>query len=251
MEVVHEDSIATIVMNEGKGNALSPEVVARLRKALREVQRDDCRAVVLTGSGSIFSAGLNLPLLSGFDRTTLRAFIDDFVDVIAELVALPLPTVAAINGHAIAGGCVLAFCCDYRIMVKDDFRIGLNEIDLGIRFPPAVLDIARKVVPPAAVAEVLMLGRLFGPEEALGAGLLHQTADPQMLLASARTVAHEFAARPTNAMALLKADLYGTLIERMRADRDAAAERFLDGWFSEETRARVREVCEHLAARRR
>lgn len=251
MQVVHEDHIATIIMNEGKGNALGPDVVARLRDALREARGGDSRAVILTGTGAIFSPGLNLPLLSNFERPAMRAFIDDFVDLVVELLGFPAPTVAAVNGHAIAGGCVLAFCCDYRVMVKDDYRIGLNEIELGIRFPPAVLDVARRVVPASAVAEVLMLGRLFGPEEAMSCGLVHQIVDPDVLQASARAVAREFAARPPGAMAMLKADLYGSLLDRMRADREAAAERFLDGWFSEETRARVLEVCEHLAARRR
>ncbi|MBM3463062.1 MAG: hypothetical protein FJX76_13245 [Armatimonadetes bacterium] len=250
MQVVLDDNVATIVMDEGKGNSMSPEMIRRLRSALAEAEASGARALIVTGSGSIFSAGLNLPVVSALEGEALRAFIIDFCETMFAFVASPLPVIAAVNGHAIAGGCVLAMACDYRLMVKDDFRIGLNEVDLGIRFPQPVLDLALHVLPRSAIAEVVLLGRLLNPEEALSVGLIHQLADPDLIQASARTVAREFAGKPPSAMRHTKADIHADLLARVRANLHASAEDFQKGFQSEETRARVREVVEQLAARR-
>lgn len=249
MDVRIEEHVATIVMNEGKGNSFDPAMVRRIRETVGEAGRQGARAAVLTGAGSIFSAGLNLPVLSAMERGDLRAFILDFTDMLIELASAPFPLVAAINGHAIAGGAILAFACDYRLMARDDYRIGLNEVDLGIRYPTAALELALHVLPKPSYADVILLGRLMGPEEAQAYGMVHQLADSKLLVQSARTVAFELATKPGAAVASLKADLARDLLARVRERRESSAEEFLDSWFSAQTRERVRAVCESLAAR--
>lgn len=250
MDVRIEEHVATIVMNEGKGNSLDPVVVRRIREAVREVGASGARAAVLTGTGSIFSGGLNLPILSQMEREQLKPFIDDFTDMLLELITAPFALVAAINGHAIAGGAILALCCDYRVMAKDDYRIGLNEVDLGIRFPIAALEVALHALPILARTDVILMGRLLGPEEAQAVGMVHQLADPALLLQSARTVAFELASKPRESLATLKKDLARDLLRRVREHRESSNDEFLDSWFSPDTRQRVRSLSEALTAPR-
>jgi enoyl-CoA hydratase/carnithine racemase len=224
--------------------------VRGLREAVRELEASEARAAVLIGEGSIFCAGLNLVRLSTLDRPTLRQFVGDFMDMNMELLGARLPLVAAINGHAMAGGCILALCCDYRVMARGDHRIGLNEVDLGIRFPVSALEVVTYALPRQVWTEMLLLGRLLDPEDALGNGVVHHIVDSEMLLASARTVAREFATRPTRAIGLIKNDLIAQVRARVEAGREASTEDFLDTWFSDETQARVREVVERLTARK-
>lgn len=250
MEVQHEPPLATILMNEGKANALDAAVMRRLRDAVRQAVEAGARAAVLTGSGSRFCAGLNLPALIQLDEAGMRATTGEFLDMCADLLGAPIPVVAAINGHAVAGGCILAFCCDYRIMARGDSRIGVNEVEVGIRFPRPALDLLVAMLPPASRAEILLRGRLVGPEEAVELGMVHHLAPPELLLPSARTMARELAAKAPHAMAAIKADLNASLLEGMRRGREAAIEEFVAGWFSEATQECVRRVCDALAARR-
>jgi enoyl-CoA hydratase len=207
MQVQFDSTVATIVMDEGKGNALDGRTVGRLREALGEVRATGAAAAILTGRGHIFSAGLNLPALSALERPVLEQFMTDFTTLCIEMLDLPLPLIAAINGHAIAGGCILALCCDYRVMARGDCRIGLNEVDLGLRFPTAILEIPRAVLPPITWPELLLAGRQLDPEEAAGVGMVHTLAEPELLTQRALAFARELASKPGDAVGLLKKDL--------------------------------------------
>lgn len=246
MEVQFDDPIATIVMNEGKANALDPHVVHRLRDAFRKAQEGGARATILVGHGSAFSAGLNLPAISRLDRPRLTHFVEDFMELLVDMLGASTPLVAAINGHAVAGGCILALACDYRIMAHGDYRFGLNEINLGIRFPLAALEVALAALPRATWSEMLLRARFAGPEDAMGMGLVHQLADPAVLLGSARAVARDLASKPSQAMAHLRRDINGALIGRIRSGLEESAQQFVEAWFSEETQTLVHRMCEQL-----
>jgi enoyl-CoA hydratase len=247
MEVLFDEQVATIVMDEGKANSIDPGFVRNMRESLRQVHDSEAHAAVLVGVGNAFSAGLRLPVVSALERPDLKAFMRDFTEMLVDILAGPTPLVAAINGHAIAGGCILAMACDHRVMVHGDYRIGLNEIDLGIRFPIAALEVAMAVLPRTSWTEMLLRGRMANPEVAVGLGLVHQLADRKLLLQAATAVARDFASKPPQAMALLRRDVNARLVERIRTRIDASIEEFADAWYSEETRLLVTDLCEQLA----
>src|SRR5437660_3318581 len=172
MGIERAGDVALIRMEAGKVNAMGPAFLAALSGLLDEL--GDAAAAVITGQGSVFSAGLDLPALVDVDRAAMRAFMERFDELILRLFQLPQPLVAAVNGHAIAGGCVLALQADVRIAADRDARIGLNETQLGIGLPSAVVETLRWQVPGPSLAAIALEGRLLSPREALQSGLLHE-----------------------------------------------------------------------------
>lgn len=221
-------------MRHGPANALDPVLVARLGASLDEAEASG-RPLVLTGNGRFFSAGLDLAALPE-DRDAMGAFVDAFDELVRRLFLFPCPTVAAVNGHAVAGGAILATACDVRIGATGGYRIGVSEVQLGVIFPAAAFEVLRAAIPPERSAEVLLRGRLTGPEDALANGFLHELAEPEALAARAAERAEELGALPRAAYAHTKRELRGGFAER--ASRLAAEKRegFLDTWFSQESR---------------
>ena len=221
-------------MRHGPANALDPVLVARLGASLDEAEASG-RPLVLTGNGRFFSAGLDLAGLPE-DRDEMGAFVDAFDEFVRRLFLFPCPTVAAVNGHAVAGGAILATACDVRIGATGGYRIGVSEVQLGVIFPAAALEVLRAAIPPERTAEVLLRGRLTGPEDALANGFLHELAEPEALAARAAARAEELGALPRAAYAHTKRELRGGFAERALSRAAEKREGFLDTWFSEQSR---------------
>ena len=132
MQIETSGEVAVLPMRAGKANAIGSAFLDRLSAQLDAVEASGASALVLTGEGRAFSAGLDLPEVSRLDRGALERFIRRFSEVMLRVFALPVPVVAAINGHAIAGGCVLAMQADVRLAAEGDYRIGLNEVAIGL-----------------------------------------------------------------------------------------------------------------------
>jgi hypothetical protein len=143
------EDVSVVTMTSNKVNALDDDFFSDLQAAIAELQSGPALPVVLTGTGRCFSAGLNLLELYEYDETTLTAFVDRLGETLLAWFSLPRPTVAAVNGHAIAGGCILALACDLRIVAEsEDTQIGLNEVQVGIPFPSVPFEIARHALSP-------------------------------------------------------------------------------------------------------
>src|SRR5260370_24217008 len=170
MFLTREGDVALIRMRRGKVNAISAELLGELSNLLSQL--GGARAAVITGEGSAFSAGLDLPSLIDLDRATMRGFIGRFSEVILRLVELPIPLVAAVNRHAIPGGCVLALQADVRLAADKDARLGLNEVQLGIGLPAAALGPLRGSAPAASPPSLPLPGPRFHPAQALPGLLL-------------------------------------------------------------------------------
>jgi enoyl-CoA hydratase len=189
---------------EGPGkNALSSTLMRSLRAQLREA---DGRPVLLTGAGDAFSAGLDLKEVASLDHAGMAAFLALLEEVCRELYLYPGPSVALVNGHAIAGGAVLALCCDARVAAPSPkARIGLNEVAIGLRFPPGILNIMRRQVPTSSYTRVFLEAGLYDVATAHQLGLVDVVAD------NAEQAATEWLARlakcPPAAYAATKADL--------------------------------------------
>jgi enoyl-CoA hydratase len=185
-------------------------------------------------------------MLVDLDRATMTTFIGRFGEVMLRVFSCPKPIVAAINGHAIAGGCVLGLQCDWRVMSAGDFKIGLNETQLGIGLPSSVLEPLRAAVGPASLVPIAFEGKLFSPADALALGLVHEVVDADALEARARARAQSLASVPATAVAQVKLGLRRPAIEAIRARAAEETERWLDTWFSPPAQQLLRETVARL-----
>ena len=247
MHIERNGSVAVIRLKSGKVNAISADFLEKLSSLLDDL--GDARAAVITGEGNAFSAGLDLPSLIGLPRETMVRFMERFGAVMLRVFELPIPLVAAVNGHAIAGGCVLALQADLRMAADRDARIGLNETQLGLALPSVVLETLRWQVPGPSLAPIALEGRLFSPREALQLGLLHEVVPEAELLPRALERARALAALPGPGVALVKSALRRQIAQRARAEEAADGARWLDGWFAPETQERIRATVAKLKAK--
>jgi enoyl-CoA hydratase len=242
-----DDGVAVLALDLGRGNAIDHPFIEALSAALDAALTEGARSVVLTGRGKVFCGGLDLKTLAAYDHAEMARFVDAFDDCFRKVLAFPRPVVAAINGHALAGGAILAFACDHRVAQPGPFQIGLNEVELGISFPAGAFEIARRSVPERSIGAVLLEGRRFSPEEALAAGLVHALADDALAAATAQ--AARFAAGGVEAVADVKADLVAPVLARIEATTAMRKERFLARWFAPEARRRIAALVERLGKR--
>ncbi|MBX7097372.1 MAG: enoyl-CoA hydratase/isomerase family protein [Myxococcaceae bacterium] len=241
------DGVALLRMQFGKANAMTAATLDGMEALVSDFERSSARAAVLIGDQRSFSAGLALPSLVSLERPAMKRFIDRFGEVMLRFFACPKPIVAALNGHAIAGGCVLALQCDWRVMVEGDARIGLNETQLGIGLPSSVLEPLRLAVPPASVVPIAYEGRLFTPTEAHALGLVHELVPAAELKARAEAKALALAAVPSTAVAQVKLGLRRGALDAIRARAAEETERWLDTWFSPEAQARLAATVARLS----
>lgn len=244
------DGVATLRMEREKSNAINAGTVEALSQAFGRVAADpSVRAVLLTSGRKLFSPGLDLATLVAYDRPTMRAFMEGFSRWLQALVDCPKPVVAAVGGHAIAGGLVLALTADWRIL-RDDAEIGLNEVKIGVPLPFGVARLLQDAVPPTSLAAIGLLGRNFRGHEALAAGLVHEVCDAESFEAVCRARAAEFAAKDPAAFAATKRYLRASAAETLRAADALYLDEWLDCWFGAEARRRIEEIVSSLQARR-
>lgn len=229
----------------GKGNALNIEFLRALIDALAELNRSDARAVVITAKGGAFCAGVDLPAVLAGGEAFLREFLPVLVEFFRDLAMLPKPVVAAVNGHAIAGGGIIALACDQRLMAHGKGRFGLTEVKVGVAFPTWAIEIARHATPPQHFPTLVGTGRTFSADEALARGLLDELVEPERLLDRALEVADELAGIPAATFAMTKRQIRQPLLQAvaMHEARDTPAA--IDLWCS----AEVRQAIDNFVAR--
>ncbi len=212
-----------IAMSGPAKNALGTDMFQFL---LERLDASNGAPILLTGSGDAFCAGLNLKEVASLDAGGMEKYLRLLERCMSAYYVHPAPIVAAVNGHAIAGGCILALCCDQRVAASDArVRIGLNEVALGVRFPPRVLAIAQARVPRQHHETVLLGAGLVAPDRALALGLVDEiAADP---IAAARARLEQLAAHPRDAYAAT------TRARRGASAEDLASDATLDAWLRE------------------
>jgi enoyl-CoA hydratase len=196
------------VVLEGPGkNALGSALMRQLLEALRRAAGEP---VLVRGAGDAFCAGLNLKEMATLDAAGMQAFLALLEDMVQALYEYPGPTVAALNGHAVAGGCVLALGCDWRVMTRaTGARIGLNEVAIGARFPPRTWAMVKARVPAASIERVVLGAQLVDPQQALGLGLVDELADDPLAVAQEQLAV--LARHPRDAYAVAKRGIRGVL----------------------------------------
>lgn len=208
-------AIASIHLDDGKANAMSVTWFDALGDALDRAERDAAGALVLCGRAGFFSGGLDLKLLPTLAPGELQTLADRFARTMLRVFALPIPTVAALTGHAIAGGAVLAMACDLRFATSGAFKIQLNEVAIGIPMPTWMALIAASAVPSQHLTGALLLARTFSPDDALGCGLVDGlAASADETIRRAVNAAGPLALLPRAAYAESKRRLRGPVVER-------------------------------------
>jgi enoyl-CoA hydratase len=226
-----------IVMDGPGKNALTTALMRFLVDRLREAHG---APILLTGAGDAFSAGLHLKEVASLDTATAEPFLRLLEQCMSALYLYPGPTVAAVNGHAVAGGCVLALCCDHRVATTSPkAKIGINEVAIGLRFPPRLLAIVRSRVPRRHRERVLLGGALFAPAEAQDVGLVDEIDDDPLALARQRL--GWLGGNPAHAYAQTKRDLRGATAQDLASDDalDQWLRESIPAWTSGELKARV------------
>jgi enoyl-CoA hydratase len=236
------DGIVTLRLAHGKASALDIELVEGLARAVAEVAADDAaRATILTGTGSIFSAGVDLFRLVDGGREYAESFYRALTRMLLELFSFPKPLVVAANGHAIAGGCIFTMTGDYRLMAAGNGRIGIPELLVGVPFPPSVIEVARFAVPPQHLQMLIYTGRTLAPDDALRIGLIDEVADAATLPARADEIARHFASLPPRAFALAKRQLRDRAIAHAKGFAHELDDGVRDQWADPATHARIRD----------
>ncbi len=198
-----------IVLDGPGKNALSTTVMRAALTAITEAGDD---ALLMSGRGDAFSAGLNLKEIAALDDEGLAAYLALLDDLVVALYNHPAPVVAHVNGHAIAGGCIIAMCADVRVATSQpNVRIGLNEIALGLEFPPRVMRLARARIAPHAIDRVLLEAGLHAPLVALRLGLVDEVADDSAGLAL--SICERLAAHPKDTYRATKRALRSRVLE--------------------------------------
>lgn len=249
IERSEHDGIVTLRLAHGKASAFDTELATALSEALRDAE--NARAVVLAGSGTIFSAGVDLKRIVEGGANYAREFLRALDEVLERLFFCPRPVVAAVNGHAIAGGCILAAASDRRLMAVGSGRIGVPELLVGVPFPTLPLAIMRFALSPPALQYLVVTGATPGPEEAKALGLVDELVPAERLEARAREVAGELARIPAESFRIVKAELRQPTrdfldAQRVRIDREVEAV-----WTSESTRAFIRGYIERTFGAKR
>ncbi len=237
------DGIATLVLSRGKVNALNGDVVDQLKGRLQALKDDpETTAIIITGSGKFFSFGFDIPEFLSFTRAQFTNYLLNFTELYTYLFRYPKPVVAALNGHTIAGGCMLALACDHRLMVTGKARIALNEIGFGSSVLAGSTEMLRFWMGNSNATQVLYSGALYSAEDALNLGLIHQVVSESELMESARRSAVELGSKHLPAFAGVKNLLRGPIVEEMHRREKQSIEEFVQIWYSETTWANLQNI---------
>lgn len=243
---VHIDQrgpVAVLSMRHGRANALDVELCGALVGALDQAERDGAAAVVLTGSGSMFSAGVDLRRVLGGGVRYVRDLLPALRAAFERLAFFERPVVAAVNGHAIAGGFVLLAAADQAVMVADRGRVGVTELRVGVPFPAVALELVRLRVGGVEAARLVYRAATVGPDEALARGLVDELADAGALLDRAAELATTLAASGP-AFVITKRQLRRPLREALADSRVACEAAVDEEWQSDTTLAAMRRYAE-------
>lgn len=243
VDVQRDGSQAVVRLSRGKVNALNEAVVNGLREQFGNLERDDAiHSVVLTGSGAFFSFGFDIPGLYDHSRKAFTAYLVSFTELYKYLFLYPKPLVAAVNGHAIAGGCMLATACDYRVMVGGKAKISLNEIVFGSTVFQVAVELLRYWVGSRTAQEILLTGDMYNAEEAKQLGLVDEVATPDNLLERAGAVAKRFGKANPASLAHMKQMLRQPVLDHVSSLEQESIKEFVDIWYSDTLRENLRKI---------
>lgn len=243
VQVSKAEGVATVTLARGKVNALNEPMVDALRQTFEDLEKDaETKSVVLTGRGKFFSFGFDIPEFLSYPKDDFVQYLTKFADLYTYLFLFPKPVIAAINGHAVAGGCMLALSCDHRLMVSEKAKMALNEITFGASVFAGIAEILKFWVGSRNAQTILYSGTLYSPQEALELGLIDQIEALENLLEAAGKSAKDLAQKNTDAFRSIKNLLRPPVVKELAQREKDSILAFVDIWYSEKTWANLKEI---------
>jgi enoyl-CoA hydratase/carnithine racemase len=241
----NREGVVVAEMRHGVTNAIGPQLVQALERAVLQAADDAAAgALVLTSANDkFFSIGFDIPRLIDLPKEGFLEFFTAFSRLTVALYTLPKPTVAAISGHATAGGCILALCCDYRLISEGRKLMGLNEIRLGVPVPFAADCILRGLVGQRLARGITDGGEFHSPEQGLALGLVDRVVPADDLIAQCLFQARALAEMPGRAFPAIKANRVAPVCAEIEAGLHQKDLEFVESWYSPETRRRLKEAA--------
>jgi enoyl-CoA hydratase len=238
IQVERAGQIAVLRIDRPSANAIDLDLADEFATALEEIETNDgIAALIVTGVGSCFSAGLDLKALPNYDRAQQQAMVTQINRLFGGLYGLPVPTIAAVNGHAIAGGVILTLACDYRIGAEGSYKIGLAEVRVGVPFPVSAMSIVQSELSHAVARTMVLTARNYSPSEMRSMGVLDELHPPEFLLQRAIELAQEMAGLPRSIYGRVKRELRAPALARIEDAIKNRKEPMLESWLNSETAA--------------
>ncbi|HEY2838774.1 MAG TPA: enoyl-CoA hydratase-related protein, partial [Pirellulales bacterium] len=222
-----------------------------LDAAFARVEADSAQPLVITGQGRSFSAGMDLPSITGGGVAYLQSLLPALSRALRRMVLFPRPLVAAVNGHAIAGGAIIMMAADYRLLALGEGRVGLTELAVGVPFPTWPLEIARAAIPREHFARLIYTAALVSPSEAHALGLVEEVIEQEELLDRAFAVARQLAAVPAETFAITKRQLRSPLVEAAERRAPSDDNEIFTNWSSEKTQQNIRSFIERTIGQKK
>ncbi|MEO7556148.1 MAG: crotonase/enoyl-CoA hydratase family protein [Acidimicrobiales bacterium] len=213
-----DGKVAVVTLDDGKANVYSHEALAALHEALDQAE-EHANALLFVGRAGRFSAGFDLAVMSSGDEP-MRALVVAGARWLARVFTFPMPVVAACTGHALAAGAMTLLVADHRVGAAGPFKIGLNEVGIGMALPQFAVELARYRIPPSRF-DVALLGEVFDPEGAMAAGFLDRVVDAEVVVAEATVTAHRLAELRSGAVRRTKLAARGAIADEILATIEA------------------------------
>jgi enoyl-CoA hydratase/carnithine racemase len=250
LDIIPHDDIIEIRLARPPVNALDQALLEALHAAVTRAPEDGARGIVLSGTPGMFSAGVDVPALLARDRAGVHAFWRAFFRTCAALACSPVPVVAAITGHSPAGGAVLALLCDYRVMADGPYRIGLNEVQVGLVVPDCIQFVLRRLLGAHRAERLLVAGKMIEAGEALSCGFVDELTGVDEVVVRASHWLRELLALPPHAMQATRRLARADLLELWRDPDALPLDAFVDAFFHAETQAVLAQLVARLKNRK-
>lgn len=243
----HAHDIRELRLARPPVNALDPGLIRALHGAITAAPAQGAQALLISGSPGMFSAGLDVPALLALDAPALQRCFEDFFGMAAALAQSPIPVAAAITGHSPAGGAVIALFCDYRVMASGAYKIGLNEVQVGLTVPAVIRDALARLVGPYRAERLLVSGAMLEAEAALHIGMIDELTDVDQVPQRARLWLEALLALPQQAMLETRAVARADLVAATQREHLPIAQ-FGAVWQRAETQATLHALVAKLKA---
>jgi 3,2-trans-enoyl-CoA isomerase len=251
IQLTIENHLATITLDRGRSNPINHQMVIELTVCVKSLENDpQVGGLIITGKEGFFTSGVDLIEAYGYNEQQIRNFWTDFLKLQTVLTGFKKPMVAAISGHSPAGGCIIAICCDYRVMAEGEYIIGLNEVPVGIVVPDVVFDLYSMWIGQRKAYQSLLEGKLFKVNEAKEIGLIDEVSSSTELLAVAGNKIRAYMKLNPVTWTESKLNLRKALIKKMNVDQTEGIETMLKQWWAPETRQGLQMMIEKLTAKK-
>jgi len=243
----NNNGVLTVQLDRGRANPINFDLVEALIQLFTEAKSDDTvKGIILTGKPGFFSVGLDIIELFDYDRDKIKAFWKRFTEMVQTLASFPKPYITAISGHSPAGGCILAICSDYRVMAEGKYRIGLNEVPLGIVLPNYGFQLYSYWIGKRQAYHYLMVGHLLTIEEAVACGLLDEVVPFEQLMERAEHKMADYLKHNQSGWQQSKVNIRKDILDAFNFDLDADIEHRMEQWWAPETRAIMKTMIDRL-----